>query len=77
MNSSLYRYRPWVWLTAALSIGLVLGFLGRERTIASERLFDQTWALTKITRDAMLHRATPERVAERVKTELKATVRTN
>jgi ketopantoate hydroxymethyltransferase len=74
MNGCLYRYKLWGWLTAALTIGLVLGFLGRERAIASERLLDQAETLSKIARDAMLHRATPERIAERVKTESKTPV---
>ncbi|WP_395138033.1 hypothetical protein [Armatimonas sp.] len=74
MSFYIRRDRLWALLTAIFVTGLVFGFLGRERAIASERLSYQSSILAKIARDAMLYRATPQRIADKVKTELKTSV---
>jgi hypothetical protein len=70
MNFSICYWRLSRWLTAAFITGLVLGFFGRSHEIPVERLGDQSFQLVKIAEDAMLYRATPKRIAERVEREL-------
>lgn len=74
MSISRYYWRLCGWLTAAFTIGLVLGFVGRDREIPTERLGWQAGILTKISQDAMQYRATPKRVAEKVEKELNTKV---
>ncbi len=74
MSVSHYYWKLSGWLTAAFTIGIVLGFFGRNNEISTERLGWQSFVLADIARDAMQYRATPKRVAERVEKELNTKV---
>lgn len=75
MNYFIYHYKKWVLCTVIFSVGLIVGFLSRNRLVPGERLFDQSTTLTRIAEDAMLYRATPKRVEEKVEAKLKVKVK--
>lgn len=74
INALTYRSKWWALLAAVFVAGSTVGFFARERAFPSERLLGQSSPLTRIACDAMLYRATPKRLAQRIETELQTPV---
>lgn len=75
MNYLIHHYRTWVLCTVIFGTGLIIGFFSRGHIVPGERLFDQSTTLTAIAQDAMLYRATPQRVAEKIEAKLRIKVK--
>jgi hypothetical protein len=58
---------PWLSILGAAGVGLLAGFLVGSRGNPSGKLIDQAFPLTRIAKDAVTYRATPETIAGRVR----------
>jgi hypothetical protein len=74
MNIFMRRYALRLALAMSVVTSFAGGFIVRERAIADERLLVQGTELSVIARDAMRYKATPDQVAEKIRTKFHTNV---